>query len=418
MSWSTTPPAPINKPGWTTDPTIHIPSGTQQWAVYITPRIRAALRSVQAGLVGEVRQQGTVAAQLRHALFSGTGAQSQSGDIAALLQAASFTGTNITLGQLQPHLTPATAALVGGQQMAGTMGATLRPATATAAGQHIITASIAAQLPAALATLAGTQGIPGTLAAQLKTLAAAAAGSQTISGAIAAALRRLVLAASGQQVQSGTLAAELKTALATITGTVQSLVVFDNSTDGGSGGTTTRSWSHTNTGNCITVGFSNSTSSASTCTYGGVTIPRVYGPVNSGTVFPANGYYSVFALISNSLPQGANTVSCTQAGTASSAGAVTWKNAGSFATIITNSSNGAINISTVAGNGRAAFAGFGGGGISFGAITPNEAMRYGFSAFVTWPHVIGYGLDTGSGITFNATQSSSKAGAVVTILPA
>ena len=66
----------------------------------------------------------------------------------------------------------------------------------------------------------------------------------------------------------------------------------------------------------------------------------------------------------------------------------------------------------------AAVAAYGGGGISFGAITPNETIRYGFSAFVTWPHVIGWGVDTGSGITFNATQSSSKAGAVVPILPA
>ncbi|MGV0805821.1 hypothetical protein [Mycolicibacterium setense] len=195
-------------------------------------------------------------------------------------------------------------------------------------------------------------------------------------------------------------------------------VEFDNSTAGGTGGTTTRSFTHVLNGNCIVILFTNSTSSAATCTYGGVNIPRVFGPSNSGTVFPANGYCSVFALVSNSLPQGSNTVSCTNAGTASAAGAVSFRHVGALGTIVSNTANGNINMTINPGAGGAAVAGFGGGGISFGAITPNEAVRYGFSAFVTWPTVMGWGLDTGGGITFAATQASSKAGAVVPILPA
>ena len=422
MSWSTTPPVPIAKPGWTTDPTIHIPGGNQQWAVYITPRIRAALRAVRAAMGGDVRQQGDLAVQLRTARFSGAGGQTQSGDLTGLLQPATFLGTNLTLGQLPGRLQPARAALTGGQQIAGTMGGRLQPARAAATGTPIITGTITAQLPAALMALAGAQGIPGTLAAEIETLAAAAAGSQSISGTIALALRRVLFTASGTQVQTGTLAARLRNTLAAMTGTVESLVQFDNSVGGGykPGSSTSGqsySWAHVNTGNCIVVVHTNASSTTSTaCTYGGISIPRVYGPTAGGTVFPYTSYCQIFALVSNSLPQGSNNVQITNTTDTSTYYSATFKNAGSISTS-GDSASGNVNKASATGAGRAAVAGYVGGGSNFGAMSPNEGMRYGVVAFNTFASVAGYGLDTGSGITFSSSHSGAKAGAVVTILP-
>lgn len=36
MSWSTSRPAPIVKPGWTTDPTLPPRTSSQEWAVLLT----------------------------------------------------------------------------------------------------------------------------------------------------------------------------------------------------------------------------------------------------------------------------------------------------------------------------------------------------------------------------------------------
>lgn len=199
---------------------------------------------------------------------------------------------------------------------------------------------------------------------------------------------------------------------------VKAPVSFDATSDGGHGGTTTRSWTHTLAGNCIVVVLSNSTSTAATCTFGGVTIPRLFGPQVSGTVFPATSYTTVFALVSNSLPQGVQTVSCTQAATASAAGAVSFRNAGSLGTLITDTANGNVNKSTTPVAGAAAVCGYGGSSTNFGPVSPNEALRYSFVAFDRWTMMIGWGLDTGSGITFTSTQAISKGGAIVPILPA
>lgn len=415
MSWSTTPPTPIDKPGWTTDPTIHIPAGNQQWAVYITPRIRSALRTIRAALVGDVRQQGDLAARLRAAQFSATGGQTQKGDLAGLLQPASFLGTNLTLGQIQGRLQPARASLTGGQQIAGTMGGQLQPAHAALTGQQLITGTITAQLPAALMALAGAQGIPGTLAAEIETLALAAAGSQTVSGTIALALRRVLFTASGTQVQSGTLAARLRNTLAAMTGTVESLVQFNNSIDLGHGAGD-KSGAFINTGNCLVAILTNTTGSGATCTYGGMNIPRVYGPTSGGAFFPYTAYGSIFALVSNSLPQGSNTLALNQGGTASAAAAITFSNAASISTS-GDSASGNVNKASATGAGRAAVAGYTGGSSNFGTLSPTELVRHNFTAFDTWSTVFGYGLDTGSGITFSSSHSGAKAGAVVTILP-
>ncbi|OCB09218.1 hypothetical protein A5717_25935 [Mycolicibacterium porcinum] len=387
------------------------------WRPYYEAALSGRLQPLVAALVGTHGVDAVLSGRLRPLVAALVGEQKIDGQLAAALRPLRFAGTNIITSDLGGRLQPLRASMAGDQAFVGTLGGSLQPLRAALSGEQIVTGQLAGGLQPLRASLAGSQAHIGQLGAQLRPITAALSGTQSQTGVLAATLRALLFSGLGTHSQSGVLAGGLSPLTASMAGSVRNAVVFDNSSDGGSGGTTTRSWNHDNQGNCIVVGFTNSTTTAPTCTYGGVTIPRVFGPTNSGTVFPYNGYCSVFALISNSLPQGVNTVSCTQAGTASAAGAVSFKNAGSFATLITDTANGAINKTTVAGDGRAAVAAYGGGGISFGAISPNEAMRYGFTAFVTWPTVIGWGLDTGSGITFSASQASSKAGAIVTILP-
>ncbi|MFV8242191.1 hypothetical protein [Mycolicibacterium peregrinum] len=184
------------------------------------------------------------------------------------------------------------------------------------------------------------------------------------------------------------------------------------------GASSTKTWDHDNQGNCIVVVFTNTTSSGATCTFGGVTIPRVFGPSAGGGVFPYTGYGSVFALVSNSLPKGVNTVSVTQGGTACAGVSMSFFNAGSLGTVVTDTASGNISKSFSAVPGQAVAGGYVGGGTNFGLLNQTTTMLLNFTAFVTWSSIAGYGLDTGSGITFSATQSGQKAGAWVPILPA
>ncbi|MFN6543925.1 hypothetical protein [Mycolicibacterium nivoides] len=368
--WSTTAPELIDKPGWTTDPTLPTAFSTQEWAVSFSRKF----------VLGAAPQIG-MAASPRFGASLGLVANPEIGMVAAPRYSAQF-GLEVTpqIGMAFPPPIPADFNLG------------ISPSVGMTAAEHY----------ARTFELAATPGLGFAAAERYARSFGLIASPQVGFGA--------------QQRFSG--AFSLATAPTLGFTAAIAPVRFDNASNGGAGGTTTRSWSHNNQGNCIVVLFTNSTTTASTCTYGGVNIPRVYGPVNSGTIFPANGYCSVFALISDSLPTGVNTVSCTQAGAASAAGAVTMKNAGSFGTIITDNASGAINKTTVAGDGRAAVAGYGGGGLNFGTMSPNQVLNNGFTAFVTWPTVMGWGLDTGAGIAFAATQSSSKAGAIVPILPA
>ncbi|ORV20974.1 hypothetical protein AWB98_01365 [Mycolicibacterium conceptionense] len=369
-------------------------------------------------MVGEQRQSGSLAAQLQRAMFAATGQHGQQGDLSAILQRASFSGTNITQGQLQAALQAPRAALLGEQRLTGAMASTLRPVVASAMGQKIYTGTMAGELEAAIATLTGSQTIPGNIAAQLRPLLLSANGIQTQSGSIAAALRSVLFSGIGTQGIPGTLAGALQRASGSFNGTMKSLVQFDAFSVGGSGGTSTRSWAHDLDGNCIVVVFTNTTSSNPTCTYGGVNIPRVFGPSSDGGVFPYTSYISIYALVSNSLPQGSNTVSVNQAGTASAATAMSFKNAGSIGTVITDTSSGNISRSTANGEGSAAVAGYVGGASNFGTLSPTQAANYGFITFITWATVAGWGIDTGTGINFSGSHSGAKTGAVVPILPA
>ena len=404
-AWFPTPPDPVA--------VQHHP----YWRPYYEALLSGRLQPLVAALTGSHGQDAVLAATLRPLMAELLGEHSTEGQIVAALQALRFAGTNIITSDLAGSLVPLRANLVGDQAFVGTLAGSIPALRASISAEQIIAGQLTGGLQPLRGSLAGSQAHIGQLGAQLRPITAALSGTQSQTGTLTATLRALLFSGIGTHSQSGVLSGGLRPLTASMAGSVRNAVVFDNSADFGSGGATTRGGPYTLNGNCLIVVFTNSTSSGATCTYGGVNIPRVFGPTNSGTVFPYNGYCSVFALISNSLPQGTNTLTCTNAGTASAAGAVSWKNAGSFATLITDTANGAINKTTVAGDGRAAVAGYGGGGLNFGAISPNEAMRYGFTAFVTWPTVIGWGLDTGSGINFTASQSSSKAGAIVTILP-
>lgn len=195
-------------------------------------------------------------------------------------------------------------------------------------------------------------------------------------------------------------------------------VEFDNATIGGSGGATTRSWSHTINGNCLVVVFTHTNNANPVCTVGGFNVPRVYGPAADGAVFPYTSRISIFAVVSDSLPQGAQTISCTEAGTASAAMAMSFRRAGSIGTVVSDTSSGNVNQTATPGAGGAAVAGYVGGSSNFGLMSPNSAGNFGFTAFVTWATVAGWGLDTGSGVPFSAAHSGAKTGAVVPILPA
>lgn len=368
MVWSTTPPAPIRKPGWTTDPTIIIPAGgTQEWAAKYTRR--AAL------------------------------------ELTASLAVAGA-----------PHV--AGAANLG---LTATLGAAAAEHYARAA-DLALTANLGAALPPPIPGSADL-GLTATLAAEAAERYSGAAdlgltaslGATAAEHYVRAADLGLTVALSGTATSRYPGAADLGLTATLVAAGALAPVKFDNDSDGGSGGTSTRSWTHNNQGNCIVVVLTNTTSSNPTCTYGGVNIPRVYGPSSDGGVFPYTSYISIYALVSSSLPKGNNTVSVNQAGTASAAGAVSFQNAGSIGTVSADTASGNINKAASPGANGAAVAAYVGGSNNFGAFTPNEVMRYGFITFVTWATAMAYGLGN---VTFAATHSGAKTGATVLILPA
>ncbi|WP_166905908.1 hypothetical protein [Mycobacterium sp. DL440] len=385
------------------------------WFEAVEALLAVELQPARAALLGSQEQLGQLAAVLRAATFAGIGAHQQRGELAGILRPATFAGTNITSGPLTATLQPARAALIGGQQQVGQIGATLRPAAINLTGSQTQTGAMAAQMRAATAALTGNQSQSGQLAATLRAATFAGSGGQKQLGQLAVALRAALFSGSGGQQQHGTLAAQLQAALTNAAGSSKSLVLFDAFTLGGSGGASSRAWAHPTDGNCLAVVFTNTTNSAPTCTYGGVTIPRVYGPVADGGVFPYTSYISIFVLVSNSIPQGSNTVSVNQAGTASAATAMSFRNAGSIGSVIADTSSGNINQNIAPNEGQAAICGYVGGSSNFGTLSPNQAANYGFITFVAWGTVGGWGLDTGSGINFSGSHSGAKSGAVVLI---
>lgn len=366
--WSTTPPAPIRKPGWTTDPTIIIPAGgTQEWEARFARRVAIAV-APHIGMDAGGRASADVGLVLTPQIgMAGHGVSAADFGIAVTPQ----------FGMVLPPPIPTD------------FGLTLTPSVGMSAGEHYERAMQIAATPglgfAAAERYARSFGI--TLSPQLG------------------------LAAASRTPGSFGLGVTPTVGMAGVVAPVK----FDNDSDGGSGGTSTRSWTHNNQGNCIVVVLTNTTSSNPTCTYGGVNIPRVYGPSSDGGVFPYTSYISIYALVSNSLPKGNNTVSVNQAGTASAAGAVSFHNAGSIGTVSADTASGNVNKAASPGANGAAVAAYVGGSNNFGAFTPNEVMRYGFITFVTWATGMAWGLGN---VTFAATHSGAKTGATVLILPA
>lgn len=422
MSWGPTPVLPGRNPTrewFQVPPEPPAPQHQPYWHAYHEALLAGRLQALTAALTGSHGQVAELTGRLHPLTGALVGEHSTAGQIAAALQSLKFAGTNIITSNLTGSLQPLHAAMVGDQAFAGTLAGSLMPLRASISADQILTGQLTGALQPLRASLSGSQIIDSTLAGQLRPITAALTGTQSQTGTLAATLRALLFSGLGTHSQSGVVSGTLRPLSGALVGSLINAVRFDNSTDLGHGGTTTRTGLHTNTGNCIVVVFTNTTSSPATCTYGGVNIPRVYGPTQGGIVFPYNAYCSIFALVSNSLPQGSNTVSCTQASNASAACAITFKNAGSLGAVITDNAVGAVNISPPAGIGRAAVCGYVAGSNNFGTLTPNQAMRYTFSAFDTWASLAGWAEDSsGGGITFNATQATTKAGAVVPILPA
>lgn len=370
MSWSTTRPTPIEKPGWTTNPALPTPIGSQIWATKFTRKF-----SVEAA------PQIGMAAQARIAASLGLVATPTIGMDAAPHHSAEFAlVATPQIGMALPPPIPADFALAAAPSIG--MTATERYARDLVIAANPSIGMVAAERYARSFGLVATPDL--TFAAQQRVSASFALSTTPTLGFVAS----------------------------------KAPVVFDTATLGGSGGATSRSWLHTLKGNCLVVIFTNTTSTAATCTFGGVNIPRVYGPAADGGVFPYTSYISIFAIVSDSLPQGAQTITCTQAGTASAGMAMSFRHAGAIGPVVGDTSSGNVNQTATPGVGGAAVAGYVGGSSNFGLMSPNSAGNYGFTAFVTWATGAGWGLDTGAGINFAATHSGAKTGAVVPILPA
>ena len=422
MSWGYPPTLPSRNPRKSWFPTPPLPTDPEPgpyWYPYLAAvGLAAQLRPLVAHLEGAVGLEGQLAAQLRPLVAHLEGGVATTGQLAGVLQALRFAATNIITSDLAGSLAPLRAALLGQHGTSGQLSGVLPPLRGALSGEVVNYGQLIGTMPTLRAALLGGTSVDGQLAGRLAKLQASMAGGHATTGQLTGALARLQASMLGVHSQAGQLSGGLRAIQAGMVGSVKNAVVFDNSSDGGRGGTTTRSWTHDNiAGNCIGVMYSNTTSSAQTCTYGGVNIPRVYGPQSSGMVFPYTSYTSVFALVSNSLPTGPNTVACTGAGTASSAAGVTFANAGSLGTVLGITANGNLNQTINPGDGAAAFCAFGGSSNNFGPVTPYEIIRNAFVAFVNWASMMGYGFDTGSGITFASTQAISKGGAIVPILP-
>ena len=201
---------------------------------------------------------------------------------------------------------------------------------------------------------------------------------------------------------------------------VKSPILFDNATNGGGGAAATRTYGHAVNGNCIVVVQYNTTATNPTCTYGGVSVPRVAGSLSDGSYLGIyTSYISVFLLISNTLPQGMNNVVINQGATASASMAISFQNVASMGTIASESmASGNINRTLSAVEGAAAVCAYVGGINNFGTLSPNQVLNYNFNAFNTWASVGGWALDSGSGINFAASHSFEKSGFVVPLLPA
>ena len=425
MPWSPTPtvPAQSYKRAWFPEPPDPVdPAHHPYWRPYYEAVLSGRLQPLTAALTGTHGQDAVLAASLRPLAAALTGQHSTEGQIAAALQALRFAGSNIITSDLAGSLQPLRASLVGEQALVGTLAGSLPALRASISAEQIITGQLTGGLQPLRAALAGSQAHVGQLGAQLRPLTATLTGMQSQTGTLAAALRALLFSGLGTHTQSGVMSGGLRPLSAALAGSVKNAVVLDNTADAGyvpgiSGSGQSKTFAYTNYGNCIVVFHTNTTSSTSvTCTYGGVTIPRVYGPTSGGTVFLYTSYCQIFMLISNSLPQGTNNVVINNTSQTAVYGVASFKNAGSLS-VSSDTSSGNINKSSVPGDGNAAVAGYV-GVVTFGTVSPNQILNYPFNAFNSWASVMAYGLDTGSGITFtDPSHIGSKAGAVVTISP-
>lgn len=447
MAWGPTPPVEekIHLPGWFGE--IEPARESEHWQAWTgIKRVSVPLMTASASLKTPTVTSGvrvelpSSGPSLPYQLPFKLGPYASMYAQAQMLPAVKGTGSHhvdvpvMTASAQLPDVTPSTSYIVqvpGANVLPAELPFILGPLASMHAGASLgePTPSVSTTVAAPVMGAAAVMGTPTvdvqtlTIVSAPRMVATASLGTPAVTSSVTVAAPRLGAAAAvlTPTVSSSALVSAPRMAatasMSAPTAIVKNLVQFDAFSIGGSGGTSTRSWAHSLDGNCIVVVFTNTTSSGATCTYGGVNIPRVYGPSSDGGVFPYTSYISIFALVSDSLPQGSNTVSVNQAGTASAGTAMSFRGAESIGSVINDTSSGNISQSLAANEGRAAVAGYVGGSSNFGTLSPNQAANYGFTAFVTWSTVAGWATDDGSGINFSGSHSGAKTGAVVPILP-
>lgn len=177
-----------------------------------------AAKPALAALGATHGQNGSIAAAIGRALFSGTATEEQSGAVSVVLQALRMAagGAHTQAGAATAAARPALMAAAGTHAQSGTAGPVLQRAVIASAGSHAQsgTATTTAQKATAAATGAHTQA--GTLSVAALPAVMSSAGGQGTVALIGATLQRTAAAAAGIQTQAGTLAAATKTALAAL----------------------------------------------------------------------------------------------------------------------------------------------------------------------------------------------------------
>lgn len=227
-------PGAINVAGGSTDLVLCLsgmsagnpPSGINVITTYLADQSGTSSDPLLVVTYEPGANDGTVAATLQEALFSGTGAQTQTGTITATLQAAtaSITGAQVQSGSVSATMQAASFSGTGEQELdeaTGTMAGTLRPATASLVGFMEPSGTVAATLQAALFTGEGEQAQTGAVAAVLQAATSAATGEHAQSGALAAALQAALFAGTAAQTQSGSVAATLQPATVAVVGVME-----------------------------------------------------------------------------------------------------------------------------------------------------------------------------------------------------
>lgn len=185
----------------------------------------------------------------------------------------------------------------------------------------------------------------------------------------------------------------------------------------GAHGNGTISWSHTFAADdkavIIPISHENSGTPLVTISGGGPTVPVLSGPTYIGNYFGANARCSLAGML---LPPGIAgttrtiTVSWGGAGNAASANSLAFKNVVSLGSVKVNSGGGSPNpnIFVPSNVSSMVVCQFGGMDVNFSGFNRTQTDIWGFSAFDTWAHVIGYAVG-GQSFSANGGRWAAKA---------